>query len=142
MRHGDGVIHGGVLRVELAGEVRLGDHGVMRREMVSLVTERADPDLRGEVHARVRVEQSRACLASQRRVWERGDIRMRSDRRNRRREWDHALARFNLRTWPNVPRHPDSVESLRICVRHLRHLFSSRNSLGIHEIHGIGNCFT
>lgn len=59
---------GGVLRIELAGEVGLGDHGVVRREVVALVAEGADPDLGREVYARERVEDGRAGLASEGRV--------------------------------------------------------------------------
>lgn len=55
-RKRESVLHGGVLSVEFAGEIGVGDHGIVRREMVALVTERADPDLGGEVDASVRVE--------------------------------------------------------------------------------------
>lgn len=110
------------MRVELAGEVGLGDHGVVRGEVVALVAEGADPDLGREVHAREGVEDGRAGLASEGRVREREDIRVRADRGDGRREWDHALAGFHLSARPDVPRHAHSVETLGICVGHLRHV--------------------
>lgn len=89
--------------------------------MITLVAERADPDLGGEVDAREGVEGGRAGLAAQRRVWERGDVGVGPDRGDAGGEWDHALAGLHLSAWPNVPRHPHSVDPLRVCVRHLRH---------------------
>ena len=47
---------GGVLSVDFAEEIGIGDHGIVRREMVALVTEGADLDLGGEDDASVRVE--------------------------------------------------------------------------------------
>ena len=61
---GGGVLDGGVLRVELAGEVGLGYGGVVRGETVTLVAEGADPDLGGEVDAREGVECGGAGLAA------------------------------------------------------------------------------
>lgn len=58
------VLHGGVLRVEFAREVGFGDHGVVRRKMVTLVTERADPDLGREVNAGEGVKRGGTGLAS------------------------------------------------------------------------------
>lgn len=118
---GEGVLDGGVLRIELAGEVGLGDHGVVGREMVALEAEGADPDLGGEVHAREGVEDGGAGLAPERRVGERGDLTVVPDRRDADGEWDHALAGLDLGARPCVPRHPYSVDPLGIRVRHLRH---------------------
>lgn len=42
--------------VQLAREIGLGDGVVVKREVVKLETERADPDLGGEVDASERVE--------------------------------------------------------------------------------------
>ena len=50
------VLNGGVLSVEFAREIGIGDHGIVRKEMVALVIERANPDLSGEDDASVRVE--------------------------------------------------------------------------------------
>lgn len=132
------VLDGGVLSIELAREVGLGDHGVMGREVIALVAKGADPDLRAEVHSRERVEDGRAGLASKRRVRERWDVRVGTDRRNGGRKWDHALARLHLGARPDVPRHPHSVETLRICARHLRHLSISKGHK-LCRIKGIGN---
>lgn len=74
------VLNRRVLRIKLAWEVGLGDHVVMWREMVSLIAKRADPDLGCEVDPRERVEDGGARLAPQRRVWERGYIRVGTDR--------------------------------------------------------------
>lgn len=93
----------------------------MRREVTALVAEGADPDLGGEINTGEGVESSGAGLATQRRVRERGDIRMRTDRGNGSGEWDHALGGFDFGTRPNVPRHTDSVDSFRICAGHFRH---------------------
>lgn len=71
---GERVLEGGVLRVELGGDVGFGDAGVVRREVVALEAKRADPDLGGEVDPAKRVEGHHTCLASQRRVWEGGNI--------------------------------------------------------------------
>lgn len=97
------VLHGSVLRVEFTGEVSLGDHGIMRRKMVALVTERTDPDLGCEVHAREAVKDCGAGFAAKRRVWERGDVWVWTDRGNGGGEWDHALAGFDFGAWPYVP---------------------------------------
>lgn len=96
--------------------------------MVPLITKRADPDLGSEVDAREGVEDGRASLTSQRRVRERGDIRVRTHRRDTGGEWDHALAGLHLRSRPYIPRHSHSIDSFRICVRHLRHLCLLCNS--------------
>lgn len=121
MRRRKRVLDSGILRVEFAGEIRLGDRRVMRREVVALVAERADPDLGGEIHARKGVERGGAGLAAQRRVGKRGDVGVRPDRRDGGGEWDHALRCLHLSAWPDIPRHPDSVDSFGICVCHLRH---------------------
>lgn len=70
----------GVLGVELAGEVGLGDRGVVGREMVALVAEGADPDLGGEIDAGEGVEGGGAGLAAERRVGKGWDIRVGPDR--------------------------------------------------------------
>lgn len=118
---GEGVLDGGVVGVELAGEVGVGDHGVVRREVVALEAEGADPDLGGEVDATEGVEDGGAGLAAERGVREGGDLRVGADRGDHGGEWDHALAGLNLRAWPRVPRHPDAVDALGIGARHLRH---------------------
>lgn len=138
MRRGiDGkrVLDGGVLRVELAGEVGLGDQGVVRREMVALVAEGADPDLGVEVDAREGVEDGGAGLAPQRRVGERGDVRVAPDRSDAGGEWDHALAGLDLGAWPDIPRHAHSVDPFGVCVGHLRHCYlNSRGFSGFDRI--------
>nr|POE61608.1 hypothetical protein CFP56_64301 [Quercus suber] len=53
---GESVLISGVLSVDFAREIGIEDHGIVRREMVALVTEGADPDLGGEDDASVRVE--------------------------------------------------------------------------------------
>ena len=90
-------------------------------EVVALEAKWADPDLGGEVYAAEGVEKGDAGLATKRRVGERGDVRMRSDRRNRSGDWDHALAGLHLGPGPDVPGHPNSIDALLICA-HLRHL--------------------
>lgn len=60
----EGVLDGGVLRVEFTGEISFGNRGIMRRKMVALVTERADPDLGGEINARESVESGSTCFAT------------------------------------------------------------------------------
>lgn len=68
----EGVVDGGVLRVEFAGDVGFGDGGsVMRREMVALEAEGTHPDLGGVVDATERVECCDAGLATKWRVGER-----------------------------------------------------------------------
>lgn len=62
--------------VKLSRDIGFGDSSVMRREMVALVTQNADPDLGGEIHAAKGVESRHASLAAKRRVRERGDIGM------------------------------------------------------------------
>lgn len=118
---GEGVLDGGVLGVELAGEIGLGDERVVRREVIALVAEWADPDLGGEVDAGERVEDGGAGLAAERRVGERGDVGVEPDRGDAGGEWDHALAGLDLRAGPHVPRHADAVDALGLGVRHLRH---------------------
>lgn len=128
------VLDGGVLGVEFAGEVGFGDGVVVRGEVVALVAEGADPDLGGEVDAGEGVEGGGAGLTTERGVREAGDVRVGTDQSHRRRQRDHALARFNLRTGPHVPRHADSVESLGIWARHLRHRSSfDRSRTDAHE---------
>lgn len=58
------VLHGGVLRVEFAGEVSFGNSGIMRREVIALVAEGADPDLGSEIDTGEGVESSGAGLAT------------------------------------------------------------------------------
>ena len=90
--------------------------------MVPLEAKGADPDLTDEVDSGVGVEYDGAALASERRVRESGDIRVRPDRGDAGREWDHALAGFDLGARPCIPGHTNSVDALGICVRHFRHL--------------------
>lgn len=45
---------------------------------------------------------------------------MRSDRRDRGGQWDHAFAQLDFGPWPDVPRHPNSVDSFWIHLSHLR----------------------
>ena len=107
---GESVLIGGVLSVEFAGEIGIEDHGIVRREMVMLVTKGAN--LGGEDDASISVENRGIGFAAKRSVGERGDVRVRADWRNGGSEWDYALARFNLRSCPHVPTHSNSVDSL------------------------------
>ena len=91
--------------------------------MVALVTEGADPDLGGEDDASVRVENRGTGFAAKRSVGERGDVRVRADWRNGGSEWNYALAHFNLHSWPHVPTHPNSIDSLWIYVPFLTFFF-------------------
>lgn len=50
---GEGVLDGGVLWVELGGDVGFADHGVVLWEVIALEAKGADPDLGGEVDAGV-----------------------------------------------------------------------------------------
>ena len=104
---GESVLIGGVLSVEFAGEIGIEDHGIVRREMVMLVTKGAN--LGGEDDASIKVENRGTGFAVKQSV---GDIRVRADWRNGGSEWDYALARFNLRSCPHVPTHSNSVDSL------------------------------
>ncbi|KAL4283146.1 hypothetical protein GQ457_16G027870 [Hibiscus cannabinus] len=89
--------------------------------MVTLVTERADPDLGSEVDAREGVQRSRTRLAPKWRVRERGYVRVRTDRSDGSRQRNHTLAGFDFGPRPNVPRHPNGVHPFRIHVGHFRH---------------------
>ena len=53
----------------------------------------------------------------------RGDVKVRTNQRNGGNEWDHALAHFNLHSWPHVPTHLNFVNSFWICVLHFQHVF-------------------
>lgn len=97
------ILNSGILRIKLARQMGLRDHGIMRRKMTSLITERADPNLSGEVDTRKRVKNGGARLATERRIWKSRDLRVMTDRSDRRSEWNNALAGFNLCTWPNIP---------------------------------------
>ena len=108
----ESVLNGGVLSVEFAREIGIGDHGIVRKEMVALVIERANPDLSGEDDASVRVENKGIGFAAKRSVGGRGDVKVRADWRNGGSEWDYALDCFNLCLWPYVPTHPNFVDSL------------------------------
>ena len=112
---------GGVLRVELGGDVGLGDGGVVVGEVVALEAEGADPDVGAEVDAAEGAEHGGAGLAPERRVGERRDVGVGADRGDRGREWDHALAGLDLGAGPRVPRHAHAVDALRIALSHLRH---------------------
>lgn len=79
MRRREGVFDGGVLRVEFAGEIGLGDGVVVRREMVALIAEGTDPDLGGEVDAGEGVEGGGAGFAAERGVREARDVGVRAD---------------------------------------------------------------
>lgn len=89
--------------------------------MVTLVTKGTDPDLSIEIDARERIENGRASFTAEWSVRKRGNIWMRSNRRNTGGEWDHTLAGFDFGARPDVPGHSNSIDSFRICVRHLRH---------------------
>lgn len=124
---GERVLNCGVLGVELAREVGVGDGGVVGREVVALVAEGADPDLGGEVDAGVGVEDGGAGLAAERRVGERGDVRVGVERGDAGGERDHALAGLHFRARPHVPAHADAVDAFGIHARHLRrHGFRGR----------------
>ncbi len=59
----DLVLDGGVLGVQLCGEVRVGDVGVVRGERVPRDAERAEPELRAVVRLAERVQHGAARLA-------------------------------------------------------------------------------
>lgn len=96
-------MNSGVLRIKLPRKMGLRDHGIMRREMASLVAKRADPNLSGKVHTGKWVENGGARLATERCIRKSRDLRMMTDRSDRSSEWNNALAGFNLGTWPNIP---------------------------------------
>lgn len=96
---------------------------VVRREGVALETDWADPDLDGEINTSERIESGGASAATERSIRNGLDITVVTDRRDTSSDRDHTLAGFNLGTWPDVPRHTDSVDSFRIHTRHLRHGF-------------------
>ncbi|RDX67816.1 hypothetical protein CR513_53262, partial [Mucuna pruriens] len=122
VRVGDGILNSGILGVKFAGEVGLGDLGVVRGEVVAIVAEGADPDLGGEVNAREGIEDRRAGSAAERGVRECGrDVRVVTDEGDGGGQGNHALARLHFRARPQVPRHAHAVHAFRIGVRHLRH---------------------
>lgn len=112
------VLHGGILRVEFARQVRFGDHGIMRRKLVALVTKRTDPDLGEEINARIGVEDSGTCPAAERSVRESRNVRVRADRSDGSGQGNDALAGFKLGAGPDVPCHPNAVNPFGIGVRH------------------------
>ena len=114
----ENVLISGVLSVEFAKEIGIGDHGMVRREMVTLVTEGAD--LGGEDDASVRFENRGTGFVAKQSI---GDVRVKADWRNGGSEWDYALAHFNLHSWPHVPTHLNFVNSFWICVLHFQHVF-------------------
>ena len=79
VRRGERVLDSGVLRVEFGGNVGFGDGGVVGREVVALEAEGADPDLGSEVHAAEGVQRRQTCLATKRRVWQRGNVGVGTD---------------------------------------------------------------
>lgn len=117
---GKSILNGGELGVKLRGLIGFGNRGVMLREIIPLETKRADPNFGVEIDAAKRVEHGGAGLTLERRILESEDVGMRSDRRDRGGEWDHALAQFDFGAWPGVPRHPYSVYTLWIHLSHLR----------------------
>lgn len=117
----DMIFNGGVLRIEFTREISFRDSVVMRWKMVTLITKWTDPDLSGEINAGVRVENGGAGFATEGCIRKTGDIGMRTDEGDCGGEWDNAFGGFYFATWPDVPCHTDSVDSLGICVRHLRH---------------------
>ena len=90
--------------------------------MVALVIEGADLDLGGEDDASIRVE-NRGSFTAKRSVGERRNVKVRVNWRNGGNEWDYALAHFNLHSWPHVPTHPNSIDSLWIYVPFLTCFF-------------------
>nr|POF20962.1 hypothetical protein CFP56_39985 [Quercus suber] len=72
----ENVLNGGVLSVEFAKEIGIEDHGIVRREMVALVTKKADPDLGSKDNTSLRVENRGTGFATKRSVGERGDVRI------------------------------------------------------------------
>mmetsp|Transcript_470 Transcript_470/g.1094 ORF Transcript_470/g.1094 Transcript_470/m.1094 type:complete len:714 (+) Transcript_470:262-2403(+) len=114
-----GVLHGAIVGEQLRGQVVLVDGGVVRGEVVARVAEGADPDLGGEVHARVRVQHGAAALAGHRLVGHHRQVRQLLVWAVHRREGHHALGRLQLAVRPDVPRHPDAVPLLQLAeVRH------------------------
>ena len=89
---GESVLIGGVLSVEFAGEIGIEDHGIVRREMVMLVTKGAN--LGGEDDASIKVENRGTGFAVKQSV---GDIRVRADWRNGGNEW--GLRTCLLQPW-------------------------------------------
>ncbi|KAL4352750.1 hypothetical protein GQ457_06G024020 [Hibiscus cannabinus] len=92
----------GVLRVEFTRRVRFEDHGTILRKVVTLVTKWTDPDLGSEIDLRIRVEDDKTCLASERSVREGQNVQVWVDRSDRSSQWYHALATFEFGARPNV----------------------------------------
>lgn len=71
--------------------------------MIALITERTDPDLGSIIHACISIKSGGAGLTAERRVGERRNLRMRTDRRDAGGERDDTLASFDFGARPGVP---------------------------------------
>lgn len=94
---------------------------VVRREVVALEADGADPDLGGEIDAREGVESGGAGAAAEGSVGDGLDVAVVADRGDAGGDGDDALAGFDFVAGPDVPRHPDGVDSFRIEALHLCH---------------------
>ena len=97
------VLDGGVGGEQLGGEVGLADGRVVLGKVVSRVAEGTDPQLRVEVHPRVRVEARRATLAPNGIVGHDGHLGQNLARGDQRAEGNDALLCLHPGVGPDVP---------------------------------------
>lgn len=114
---------------ELGGEVVDGYRRVMRREVVALEAERADPDLGGEIDDGEGVEDGSAGAAAERGVGEEGRGRAGGEGFERGvdgGDGDDAVVGFLLGAWDYIPWHSDAILGLEFHeFRHLNHIYLS-----------------
>ncbi|KAL6993300.1 hypothetical protein U1Q18_011415, partial [Sarracenia purpurea var. burkii] len=79
---GTRVFDGGVLWVELGGDIGFGDGGLVVGEGVALEASGVDPDEGREVDTGEGVKDDDACLAAESGVKERWDVQAGADRRD------------------------------------------------------------
>lgn len=116
------VLDGGVVGDELGGQVVLVDVVVVRREVVALVAEGADPDLGFEVDAAEGVEDGgAAALADDRLVRKDWQVLDRLERRVEASEGDHHARGLKAGGGPHIPREAHAVGRLHLVeIRHRR----------------------
>ena len=68
MKTKESVLNDGVLSVEFARDIGIGDHGIVRRKMAALVTKKAYLDLGDKDDVSVRVENRGTGFAAKRSV--------------------------------------------------------------------------
>ena len=68
MKTKESVLNDGVLSVEFARDIGIGDHGIVRRKMAALVTKKAYLDLGGKDDVSVRVENRGTGFAAKRSI--------------------------------------------------------------------------